>query len=114
MKKIDKSTTRKAVQKNIEMNKCLSSHPDYSHLIPNINRISGQIEGIKKMIIEKRYCPDIVQQMKSAKSALNSVEAILLESHMDSCVMDAFNSKDEKEKSKKIDELKILYRRFNN
>lgn len=86
-------------------------HPDRSNLIPNLNRIAGQIEGIKKMINEKRYCVDILQQFKSVKSAIGGVEAKMLEAHMDSCIISAFNSKDEQEKAKKISELKELYRR---
>ena len=90
-----------------------TKHPDHNNLLPNLNRISGQIEGIKKMITERRYCPDILQQLKSAKSAIASIAATMLEAHLDSCVVDAFNSQNESEKTKKISELKILYRRFN-
>lgn len=89
-------------------------HPDHSKLLPNVNRVAGQIEGVKKMIMEKRYCPDILQQLKSAKSAIASIESAMLEAHMDACVTDTFNSQNEKEKAKKIAELKVLYRRFNN
>ncbi len=88
--------------------------PDHSNLLPNVNRVAGQIEGVKKMIVERRYCPDILQQLKSVKSAIASIEATMLEAHLDSCVTDAFNSQNEREKTKKISELKILYRRFNN
>lgn len=66
------------------------------------------------MIAEKRYCPDILQQLKSAKSAIASIESAMLEAHMDACVASAFNSQNEKEKANKIAELKVLYRRFNN
>ena len=86
-------------------------HPNHSNLLPNVNRVAGQIEGIKKMIAEKRYCPHILQQLKSIKSAISGIEASMLEAHMDSCLIAAFNSKDEKEKIKKIAELKELYRR---
>ena len=86
-------------------------HPDHSNLLPNVNRVAGQIEGIKKMIAERRYCPDILQQLKSIKSAIGGIESSMLEAHMDSCLIAAFNSKDEKEKIKKIAELKKLYRR---
>lgn len=86
-------------------------HPDYNYLLPNVNRVAGQVEGIKKMMAERRYCPDILQQLKSIKSAISGIEASILEAHMDSCLIAAFNSKDEREKIKKITELKALYRR---
>lgn len=90
-----------------------SKHPNHSNLLPNLNRIAGQVEGIKKMIAEERYCIDILQQLKSVKSAIAGVESSILEEHMHSCVAAAFSSKNEKEKMDKIAELKDLFRRFN-
>ncbi len=109
-KKLTNSKTNSEAKKN-----CCDAmqFPDHSNLLPNVNRVAGQIEGVKKMITDRRYCPDILQQLKSAKSAIASIEATMLEAHLDSCVVDAFNSQNEREKIKKISELKILYRRFN-
>ena len=50
------------------------SKPNHSENLPRLNRISGQIDGIKKMIEEERYCLDIVNQIKAVRSALKSVE----------------------------------------
>jgi CsoR family transcriptional regulator, copper-sensing transcriptional repressor len=120
-KNLNKSQTKKLLAKKSlitpkEKKSCCETmqHPDHANLLPNLNRVSGQIEGVKKMITERRYCPDILQQLKSAKSAINSIESAMLEAHMDACVVNAFNSSNEKEKAKKIAELKVLYRRFNN
>jgi DNA-binding FrmR family transcriptional regulator len=106
----------KKTDKPISDNNCcetMTKYPDHSKLLPNLNRIAGQIEGIKKMINDRRYCVDILQQFKSVKSAIGGVEAKMLEAHMDSCVTATFNSKNERDKLKKISELKDLYRRFN-
>jgi DNA-binding FrmR family transcriptional regulator len=115
-KNLNKSQTKKPLVNSKEKKNCCDAmqYPDHSNLLPNVNRVAGQIEGVKKMITERRYCPDILQQLKSAKSAIASIEAAMLEVHMDSCVTNAFNSQNEKEKAKKIAELKVLYRRFNN
>jgi DNA-binding FrmR family transcriptional regulator len=112
----NKSSAKKPLAISKEKKNCCETmqHPDHGNLLPNLNRVSGQIEGVKKMITERRYCPDILQQLKSAKSAINSIESAMLEAHMDACVVNAFNSSNEKEKAKKIAELKVLYRRFNN
>lgn len=88
-------------------------HPDHSNTLPNLNRIGGQIEGIKKMIEERRYCPDILVQLRAVRSAISSIEANMLETHLSACVKDAFNSENEKEITKKIAELKDLFKRFN-
>lgn len=93
-------------------NNCSNKHPDHGQQLPKLNRIAGQVEGIKKMIEERRYCPDIIIQLRATRAALNSIEAELLEAHLNACVADAFNFGDEKEKQKKIAELKDLYKRF--
>lgn len=88
-------------------------HPDYSRQIPGLNRVAGQVEGIKRMIEGRRYCPDILAQLRALRAAVNRIEANILETHIDSCVTAAFNAGDAEEKAKKIAELKELYRRFN-
>ncbi|MCS5421332.1 MULTISPECIES: metal-sensitive transcriptional regulator [Psychrilyobacter] len=54
--------------------------------ITRLNRIEGQIRGIKKLIENDAYCDDVLNQISSAKSALNGVGKVLLEKHMESCV----------------------------
>ena len=51
-----------------------------------LNRIEGQIRGIKKMIVEGVYCDNVLNQIASAQSALNGVARLLLEKHMKSCI----------------------------
>ena len=79
--------------------------PDHSADEKRLNRIIGQLEGIKKMISDKRYCYDILVQTKAVTSAIKSLEASILERHMSHCVTAAFDSKNEKESQKKMEEL---------
>jgi len=51
-----------------------------------LNRIEGQIRGIKRMIEEGVYCDDVLNQIASAQSALNGVAKLLLEKHIKSCI----------------------------
>lgn len=55
-------------------------------LINRLNRIEGQIRGIKKMIEEDAYCNDILIQSAAANAALNSFSKNLLSAHIHSCV----------------------------
>lgn len=55
-------------------------------VIKRLNRISGQIEGIKKMVDETRYCVDILNQIAAARAALSGVGQYILEDHMKTCV----------------------------
>ncbi len=65
------------------------------------------------MIEGRRYCPEILTQLRALRAAVNAIEANILGTHLDSCVSAAFNSGDGEEKARKIAELKVLYRRFN-
>lgn len=55
-------------------------------LSSRLNRIEGQIRGIKGMIEKDTYCDDVLTQIAAAQSALGSVAKLLLEGHLKSCV----------------------------
>ncbi|OAH58636.1 CsoR family transcriptional regulator [Domibacillus aminovorans] len=59
-----------------------------------LNRIEGQIRGIKGLIAKDTYCDDVITQIAAAQSALNGVSKILLEGHLKSCVLDRINEGD--------------------
>lgn len=92
-------------------NCCNNTHPDHSSQLTKLNRISGQIDGIKKMIDERRYCPDIMTQLKAIQAAAKAVESSMLKLHLESCVKDAFTSQDEQETQIKIEELIKLFKK---
>jgi len=80
--------------------------------IVRLNRIEGQIRGIKNMIQEKRYCIDILTQLSSIVGAIKSVEKNILERHLKGCVQMSFTKKDTEERAKKIDEVIEVLRKF--
>jgi len=75
-----------------------------------LRKVSGQINGIDKMIDEGRYCIDILQQVLAAKAALNKIGLIILESHAKSCLVNAIKL-DHGDKS--IEELMNVIKQFN-
>ena len=88
-------------------------YPKHSEQIPSLNRIEGQIKGIKKMIENQRYCVDILTQLKAVKAALHKVEQQILKTHMQHCLMNAVASENEGDIQTKIDELmKLLSKRI--
>ena len=89
-------------------------HPECSKQLPSLNRVAGQLEGVKRMIEEQRYCPEILAQLRAVRAAVNTIEADILATHIDSCVALAMESGEGAEKAGKLVELKELYRRFNN
>ncbi|HPU01394.1 MAG: metal-sensing transcriptional repressor [Firmicutes bacterium] len=55
-------------------------------LVVRLNRIEGQVRGIRRMIEEDVYCDDVLNQISSVRSAINGVARLLLEKHMKHCL----------------------------
>ena len=65
-------------------------------LLNRLNRIEGQIRGIRGMVEKEAYCPDVLTQVAAASAALNSFSKVLLASHIKTCVaQDIRDGKDE-------------------
>ncbi len=62
------------------------SEKEYKDLIHRLNRIEGQIRGIRNMVEQDAYCPDILIQVAAANAALNSFNKVLLGNHLRTCV----------------------------
>ncbi|MNL09208.1 Copper-sensing transcriptional repressor CsoR [compost metagenome] len=85
-----------------------AKHPDHGVHKKRLQRVRGQIDGISRMIDERRYCPDIVIQIRAASKALQAIEAEIINTHIEGCVKTAIKAKNEKEIHKKIDEIMDL------
>lgn len=57
-------------------------------MMHRLNRIEGQINGLKKMIEDNRYCGDILIQLASAEKALENFGYLVLQNHMDTCMIE--------------------------
>ena len=62
------------------------SEEEYKHLIHRLNRIEGQIRGLKGMLEKNAYCPDILTQAAAANAAVNAFCKELLADHIRTCV----------------------------
>ena len=78
-----------------EENNCCCSHKtkerdeqEYKDLIHRLNRIEGQIRGIRGMVERDAYCTDILVQVSAVNAALNSFNKVLLANHIRTCVAD--------------------------
>ena len=68
---------------------------EYTSLIHRLNRIEGQVRGIRTMVEEERYCVDILTQVSAVQSALNAFNKELLSNHIKTCVVEDIRSGDE-------------------
>lgn len=78
----------------MEENKCCShktkerTEKEYKDLVNRLNRIEGQVRGVKKMVENDAYCTDVLTQVSAITSALNSFNKVLLANHIKTCVAD--------------------------
>ena len=77
-------------------------------LITRLNRIEGQVRGIRTMVEEDRYCVDIVTQVSAVQSALNGFNKELLARHIKTCVSDDIQAGNEEAVDELCDLLKKL------
>ncbi len=76
-----------------------------------MNRLTGQVAGIQRMVEEENYCIDIIQQIAAVRGALGKVAGRLLEAHVNHCVYAAFESGSPGDQREKIDELVTVFER---
>ena len=66
-----------------------SIHKRRKEVLDRLSRIEGHVRGVRKMVEEERGCPDILLQIVAIRTALNKVGRIILEDHVETCLMNA-------------------------
>ena len=84
------------------------SEKEYKDLVNRLNRIEGQIRGIKRMVESDTYCTDILIQVSAVNAALNSFNKVLLANHIRTCVADDIKAG----KEETIDELVVTLQKL--
>lgn len=74
-----------------------------------INRITGQLNGVKKMVEDNRYCADILIQLSAISKAVDSLAGIIMEEHLKTCVVDKISAGE----TQVIKEVVELFKKFN-
>lgn len=90
------------------MKQCMDS----DNLHRRLRKIEGQVAAIDRMIEEDVPCEDILMQVNAAKKALNKVGSIILEGHMNHCVLDAIEAGDSKEAIEDLSKIIDYYSRI--
>ncbi|OHB80466.1 MAG: hypothetical protein A2Z25_03735 [Planctomycetes bacterium RBG_16_55_9] len=81
------------------------TNPSHMDNLVALRRIEGQVRGVQKMIEDRKYCIDILNQIGAVKGALSRVEGKILKRHFQHCVTEAVKGDSEKEKEEKLDEI---------
>jgi len=77
-----------------------------------LRKIEGQVRGIRRMVEERRYCVDVLDQIAAARAGLLAVSQAILRNHIETCVAEALASDDRRARREKIEELVRLFPRF--
>jgi len=89
----------------------MAQNPDHQDNIVALKRIEGQVRGVQRMIEDRQYCIDILNQIHAVKGALAKVEEKILQKHFQHCVKMAIMGCSEMEKQQKLDEILELINR---
>ena len=68
-------------------------YPNHEEQLNRLSKIEGQLRGVRRMIEDRRYCIDIVSQIKAINAALKQVQMGVLEKHIHHCVAESLNSR---------------------
>ncbi len=77
-----------------------------------LNRIKGQIKGIKKMVKEGRYCVDVLGQISAVHEALRGVGKLIMRNYLENCVTSALKSGKEKKAQRTYADLMDVIHKF--
>lgn len=80
-------------------------------IVTRLNRIEGQIRGIRRMVQEPRLCVEILQQLAAAEAAMNRISLAVLRFHVEKCVPEGID-RGEPERTKRLTELVDIFDRF--
>ena len=78
-------------------------------MFSRINRLTGQLNGVKKMIEENRYCTDILIQLSAIDKAVKGLASLIMEDHLKTCVVE----KIQEGNTQVVDEITDIFKRFN-
>ncbi len=74
-----------------------------------LKTIEGHIRGINRMIEEDEYCIDVIRQIQAVQAALNKVSKIILEEHLNSCLITAIRGDDPADRERVLQEIAEVY-----
>lgn len=84
------------------------SEEEKQAIFTRINRLTGQMNGVKRMIEENRYCDEILIQLSAIDRAVKSLAGVILENHMHTCLVEDIRAGN----LGSIDEIIEIFKRF--
>lgn len=82
----------------------------YKEAIKRMKYLHGHLKGNIKMLEDNRYCIDVIKQNQAVIAAIKKINELLLEKHLDTCVIDAIESKDKRKREVVLDEIAQVFK----
>lgn len=77
--------------------------------LKRLKNVEGHIRGVEKMLEEDAYCIDVIRQIQAVQAALNKINAMILEEHLNSCLITAVRGEDVSERERVLKEIADVF-----
>jgi DNA-binding FrmR family transcriptional regulator len=81
-------------------------HPE---AVKRLQSVEGHVRGVRRMLEEDAYCIDVIRQIQAVQAALNKVSALILDEHLNSCLITAVRGDDPAERERVLKEIAEIY-----
>lgn len=82
---------------------------DNTDILRRLKSIEGHVRGIERMLEEDAYCIDVIRQIQAVQAALNKVSTIILENHLNSCLITAVRGDKPEERERVLKEISEVF-----
>ena len=82
---------------------------DQQDTLRRLKSIEGHVRGIERMVEEDAYCIDIIRQIQAVQAALGKVNNLILDNHLNSCLITAVRGDDPEERERVLSEISEVY-----
>lgn len=82
---------------------------DNSDSLRRLKSIAGHVRGIERMVAEDAYCIDVIRQIQAVQAALNKVNSLILENHLNSCLITAVRGEDPEDRERVLKEISEVF-----
>ena len=77
--------------------------------LTRLKNVEGHLRGVERMVEEDAYCIDVIRQIQAVQAALNKISAMILEEHLNSCLITAVRSEDVDERERVLREIADVF-----
>jgi DNA-binding FrmR family transcriptional regulator len=81
----------------------------HDNALTRLKNVEGHIRGIERMIEEDTYCIEVIRQIQAVQAALNKVNAMILEEHLNSCLITAVRGENPDERERVLKEIADVF-----